>query len=109
MPTPRIPPHTVLEALDPDLGGVASGTSEEIWENLSDRGIEAEPRSVQHALDGLVIARKVERVEREEGPPVYTRPEVLLRAMGILKPSGGSRADAASHGHGRHVRERSQT
>jgi len=87
MPAASLASKTVLEALDPDLGGLASGTAAEISENLADRGIDSEPSAVLHTLEALARARKVERVEREEGPPVYTRPEVLLRALGILKPS----------------------
>jgi Fe2+ or Zn2+ uptake regulation protein len=87
MRTAPVRPRTVLEALDPDLGGLASGTAEEISENLADRGIDSEPSAVLRTLEVLAQSRKVERVEREEGPPVYTRPEVLLRALGILKPS----------------------
>ena len=80
------PHRTVLQALDPELGGLASGTAEEICENLTDRGIRTDTLAVERALETMTISRQVERVEREEGPPVYTRPEVLLRAMGILKP-----------------------
>ncbi len=77
----------VLEALDPDQGGLASGTPEDVWQNLSDRGIALDLPSVRRTLETLVASRRVERVEREGEEPVYTRPEVLLRAMGVLKPS----------------------
>ena len=92
----RLPQGAVLEALDPDLGGLTSGTAEEIWENLTDRGSTADLREVEVAIEALARSRKVERVEQEDGPAVYTRPEVLLRALGILKPSsarGRTRGD----------------
>jgi hypothetical protein len=97
MPPARIAPQTLLEALDPDLGGLASGTAAEIWENLRDRGIDSDPAAVRRTLEALAHSRQVERVEREEGPPVYTRPGVLLRAMGILKPSTRQPNARATH------------
>src|SRR4029077_17772639 len=36
----RIAPNLVLGALGPELGGLASGTADEVCENMADRGIE---------------------------------------------------------------------
>ena len=59
--------------------------------------------SVRGVLEDLVLARSVERVEMEEPEPMYTRPDVLLRAIGVVevvksgKASGSSPRGPAAH------------
>ncbi len=75
--------RSILAALDPDAGGQASGTLEEIAALLRSGEIAVDDEAVRGTLDRLVAQHRVERVLTEDGSTTYTRPEVLLRIAGV--------------------------
>ncbi len=76
--------QTILVVLDPQAGGVYSASLESIRLILEKRGHRVEAASLRKVLDRLVRQGKVERVVIEDGSAVYTRPDVLLKAPGVL-------------------------
>lgn len=75
--------RSVLRALNPEAGGRASGTLEEIGALLRSRGLTVDDEAVRAVLDRLVAQHRVERVLIEDGSTTYTRPDVLLRMAGV--------------------------
>ena len=83
MPSPSDLAQAVLDALDPARGGGFSADLAEVQAYVKERGIACDARRVAKAVERLVAERQVERVETDDGPR-FTRPEVLLRAPGLL-------------------------
>lgn len=77
--------QTVLDLLDPRKGGVWAQTLDGLRERLAERELPSDRRTVVTVLNRLCAARRLERVETEDRGPVYTRPEILLLAPGLVE------------------------
>lgn len=86
----------ILGALNPSTGGVYSGGTEVLLSLLRSRGVSVEEEALHEGLERLASQGRVERVETDDGTTVYTRPEMLLAAPGVVTVlSGPSRRKRA--------------
>lgn len=75
----------ILLVLDPSAGGAYALDAREIVERVRARVPGADAAGVHLCLKGMVRDGRIEAVKREDGPIVYTRPDVLLRAPGVAR------------------------